>query len=301
MKYIEYTIYPEEGKTAEVSENLTALGQEELIIYDPDEVEEFFSKDGGYKWNYADEAMIERLKARAYIRFYTSEGERLSEELFSYVRTLDHSAALVDDEDWLHKWEEYYVPFSIAEGIVVRPVWREYIQREGEKVISIDPGLAFGTGSSPTTYLATRLLVKYFRAGDRLLDVGCGTGIQSLAGAVLGASEILAVDLDPEAVKSTKANAALNGYEALIEVRRNDLAKDLCYVADIVAANLTGPLVISLCDDISKNIRTGGVLIASGIIDDMEEPCRRKLEESGFKILEIVRDGCWSAIAGEKL
>ena len=299
MKYTEYTIYPKEGKTAEVSEKLTALGQEELVINDPEEVAEFFSKDGGYKWNYADFDMVERLKSGGYIKFYTAEGERLPEELLSYLKTLDYSSASVDDEDWLHKWEEYYVPFAIAEGIVVRPVWREYIPKEGEKVISIDPGLAFGTGSSPTTYLATRLLVKYMKAGDRLLDVGCGTGIQSIAGALLGASDVLAVDLDPEAVRSTKANALLNGFEKFIKVRRSDLAKGLEWTADTVMANLTGPLVIELCEDIRKNIRKGGVLIASGIIDDMEEACRRKLEDSGFRILETVRDGCWSAIAAE--
>ena len=300
MKYTEYTIYPGKGKTEEVSERLTALGMEELVINDPEEAEEFFSKGGGYKWNYLDEDMLKEMKSSAWVRFYIMEGEDLPGEVLSYLRTLDYSSSLVDDEDWLHKWEEYYVPFEIAEGIVIKPVWREYEPEGDEKVISIDPGLAFGTGSSPTTYLASGLLRKYMKEGDRVLDIGCGTGIQSLIAAALGASRILAVDLDPEAVRSTKANALLNGREELIKVQRNDLAKGLSFEADTLVANLTGPLVIELCKDVRKNLKKGGVLIASGIIDDMEEPCIRKLQETGFAILETVRDGCWSAVAAIK-
>ena len=300
MKYTEYTIYPAPDKVTEVSDMLTALGQGELVINDPEEIGEFFSKDGGYKWNYADPDMVEKLKSGAYIKFYLPEGTVLSGEVLEYIKGMDRSAALVDDEDWLHKWEEYYVPFYIAENIVIKPLWREYEPKEGDRVIDIDPGLAFGTGSSPTTYLATELLCRYMKAGDRLLDIGCGTGIQSLVGAILGASDILAVDLDPEAIKSTKVNAKLNGREGLIRVRKNDLAKGLEYAADTIVANLTGPLVIELCKDVRKNVKTGGVLIASGIIDDMEKPCIEKLEDTGFEILEIIRDGCWSAIAAKK-
>ena len=224
MKYTEYTIYPKAEELSSAVDMLTSLGQGELVINDPKEVEEFFSHDGGYKWNYADDEMIEKLKMGAYIKFYIPEGESLSEELFSYLKTFDYSSALVDDEDWLHKWEEYYVPFYIADNIVIKPVWREYDPKDGDIVIDIDPGLAFGTGSSPTTYLATRLLKKYMKEGDSIFDIGCGTGIQSLVAARLGASSILAVDMDPEAIKSTGINAKLNGFADLIEVRTNDLS-----------------------------------------------------------------------------
>ena len=300
MKYTEYTIYPKAEELSSAVDMLTSLGQGELVINDPKEVEEFFSHDGGYKWNYADDEMIEKLKMGAYIKFYIPEGESLSEELFSYLKTFDYSSALVDDEDWLHKWEEYYVPFYIADNIVIKPVWREYDPKDGDIVIDIDPGLAFGTGSSPTTYLATRLLKKYMKEGDSIFDIGCGTGIQSLVAARLGASSILAVDMDPEAIKSTGINAKLNGFEDLIEVRTNDLSFGIDLVADTIVANLTGPLVLRLCDDVSKNLKEGGVLIASGIIDDMEEPCKKKLEETGFEVLEVIRDDCWSAIAVRK-
>ena len=300
MKYTEYTIYPKAEELSSAVDMLTSLGQGELVINDPKEVEEFFSHDGGYKWNYADDEMIEKLKMGAYIKFYIPEGESLTEELFSYLKTFDYSSALVDDEDWLHKWEEYYVPFYIADNIVIKPVWREYDSKDGDIVIDIDPGLAFGTGSSPTTYLATRLLKKYMKEGDSIFDIGCGTGIQSLVAARLGASSILAVDMDPEAIKSTGINAKLNGFEDLIEVRTNDLSFGIDLVVDTIVANLTGPLVLRLCDDVSKNLKEGGVLIASGIIDDMEEPCKKKFHETGFEILEVIRDDCWSAIAVRK-
>ena len=130
------------------------------------------------------------------------------------------------------------------------------------------------------------------------MDIGCGTGILSVMAEKLGAGKVLSVDLDPEAILSTEKNAALNGCKA-VTVRRNDLACGMDLKADLIAANLTGPLVIKLCENVSRCCRPGTVLIASGIIDDMEEPCAKAIKSVGFNVLKVLRDDCWSAIAAE--
>ena len=318
MRYKEITVYTKnEAELAALVERLSELGFDQLVINDPADAEALSEESWGYTGSYVDKAFIEELKSKAYAVLYLGSDEPVSEKLQGLLKSYDHSISTVDDQDWLHKWEECYVPFEIAPGIVVRPVWRGYEVKPGELVVSIDPGLAFGTGSSPTTYLATRLMQEYLRPGDSALDVGCGTGIQSLIASELGAAQILAVDYDPEAVASTAANAALNGCEN-IEVRRNDLVKGLDVKADLIVANLTGPLVVKLCEDVAgccRNAasdkaspqrgtvkafpRRGTVLIASGIIDDMEEPCVKAMQAAGFMVLKVLRDDCWVAVAAE--
>ncbi len=294
MKYKEITIYTENPQVT--AEELSAAGCDELVISDPKDLEILEKESWGYTGSFVDRCFIDGLKKKSSVTFYIGENEDLTDELRAVIKKSSVKAAIVDDEDWLHKWEEYYVPFEITEGIMIKPVFRDYEQKGGETVIEIDPGMAFGTGSSPTTYLAAQLLAKYMKPGFDVLDIGCGTGIQSLIAAKLGAKDILAVDYDPEAVSSTKTNAALNNVNN-IQIKRNDLAKGLEFKADLIAANLTGPLILELCKNIKHVCRPGTILIASGIIEEMEAPCSRAIEDAGFEILKIKRGDCWSAIA----
>ncbi len=205
---------------------------------------------------------------------------------------------LVDDEDWLHKWEEYYVPFHITHDIVVKPVWREYERQSGELVIEIDPGLAFGTGTSPTTYLAARLLEKHIKPGMNIIDAGCGTGILSVIAAGLGARSVLGLDIDPEAVAATENNAKINGC-GNIDAAVADLLKGVDRRADLVIGNLLAPLVMALSEEVAQRSVPGTLFVASGIIDDMEEECLAHVKAQGFRFLEIMRDDCWTAFAAE--
>ena len=308
MKYKEITVFAkDEAELSALTEGLAALGTDQLIIADPADAELLTEESWGYTGSWVDRQFIEDLKKNTYVSFYLAENEPLAEPVRGFLKSFDVRQTIVDDQDWLHKWEEYYVPFEIAPGIVVKPVWCEYENKGGEIIVEIDPGLAFGTGSSPTTYLASRLLAKYMKPGFDMLDVGCGTGIQSVIGSKLGAAGVLAVDYDPEAVSSTDANVRLNGCRN-IEARRNDLIKGLDLRVDLIVANLTGPLVLELCKCFGSAVdrpqgsfppccKKGTILIASGIIDDMEEPCAKAIEACGFTILETLRDDCWSAIA----
>ena len=300
MKYKEITIYPPADRVQALAEELTALGYDQLVIADPKDAEHLKEESWGFTGSVVDNELIDEIKSKASVTLYLGADEAAGGSLSELLRRFDHSVAVVDDRDWLHKWEEYYVPFEIAEGVIVKPVWRDYAARGGELVIEIDPGLAFGTGTSPTTYLAARLLKKFLRQSFDMLDVGCGTGILSVMGSKLGAGRVLAADMDPEAVTSTQNNILLNDCNNII-VKKNDLVSGLDFKADIIAANLTGPLVIRLCEDVGRCCKTGTVLIASGIIDDMEKPCANAIKAAGFTILETARDGCWSAIAAEHI
>ncbi len=298
MKYKEITIYAASSSAlSELNEKLTAAGYTQLLINDPGDVDELLQGSWGWTGSIADKELLDSLKEKAYTVLYLSEGEEPSSELLDILKGYDYKQALVDDEDWLHKWEEYYVPFNITPDIVVKPVWREYERKGEELVIEIDPGLAFGTGSSPTTYLAARLTEKYIKPGMTAIDAGCGTGILSVIASKLGASDVLALDIDPEAVLATENNARINACNN-ITAKEGDLLKGVEIKADMVIANLLAPLVMALSKDVSKCGKPGTLLIASGIIDDMEAECLAAVQAEGIEILEIVRDDCWTAFAG---
>ena len=185
---------------------------------------------------------------------------------------------------------------SITPDIVVKPVWREYEKQTGELVIEIDPGLAFGTGTSPTTYLAARLLERHMKPGMDVIDAGCGTGILSVIAAKLGAHSVLGLDIDPEAVAATENNAEINGC-GNISAAVADLLKGVEHRADLVIGNLLAPLVMALSEEVEQCSEPGTLFVASGIIDDMEEMCLEHVKAQGFEILELMRDDCWTAFA----
>ena len=297
MRYKEITVYAKDSaQLAVLTEELTAAGQEELMINDPGDVDELIEGSWAYTGSIADRELLDSFREKAWCSFFLRKDESPDERVLAVLKGYDWKQAAADDEDWLHKWEEYYVPFNITPDIVVKPVWRNYSAKEGETVIDIDPGLAFGTGSSPTTYLAARLLEKYIEPCMDVIDAGCGTGILSVIAAKLGAGDVLALDIDPEAVLSTENNARLNGC-GNITAKEADLLKGVEYRADLVIGNLLAPLVMRLSKDIPPCGKESVLFVASGIIDDMEEECLRTVKENGFEIIEAVREDCWTAFA----
>ena len=299
MKYKEITFFAESARAlSELTEKLTGIGYDNILINDPADVDELIEGSWAYTGSVADRELLDAMREKAYAVIYLDENETPSEELAELMRGCDCSQAVVDDEDWLHKWEEYYVPFHITPDIVVKPVWREYEKQPGELVIEIDPGLAFGTGTSPTTYLAARLLEKYIKPGMDVIDAGCGTGILSVIASKLGARSVLALDIDPEAVAATENNASINCCEG-IAAGEGDLLKGVGSKADLVIGNLLAPLVMALSEETAQLAEKGALFVASGIIDDMEEECLAHVKAQGFDVLEIVRDDCWTAFAAE--
>ena len=205
---------------------------------------------------------------------------------------------VVDDSEWKDNWKEYFKPAKLTDRIVIKPSWEEYSVAEDELVIEIDPGLAFGTGTHPTTSLCIKLLEKYIEPErDTIIDVGCGSGILSIAAALLGAKDIAAVDIDPVAVEVTKENVELNHVSPKIRVFEGDLTKGLNEKAEIVVANLMADLVIMLTKDIAAHLKGKSIYISSGILIEKKETVAAAIEACGFRILEILEEGEWCAIA----
>lgn len=294
MKYWEYKILTQPDGLDSLTEALTIAGCGEFIVYDPRDAETFAFDVNS---DCVDPSAADIIGSEACISFYIKEGEAPLPEVAEIIKNYEVKRILTDDQDWLHKWEEYFIPQRIAKRTVVKPAWKDYEKVEGDIVIEIDPGMAFGTGSSPTTYMVVRLMEKYVQKGDDILDVGCGTGILSILAAKLEAGRITAIDLDPQAVESTIRNAKLNSCRDEIDILLGDLATGTDFKADVVVANLTVDLIVRLLDDISRHTKGRKLLIISGIIDDKEELAVNSVKAAGYEIIETLYDDCWIAMA----
>ena len=183
---------------------------------------------------------------------------------------------------------------------MVKPTWEEYTPKEDELVIEIDPGMAFGTGTHETTSLCMKLMEKYLGEHPeekKILDVGCGSGILSICGALLGSREILGIEIDEDAVRVARENVEENHVEDAVKVMQGDLTKGVDFKADVIVANLMADLVMLLSEDARKHLTEDGIFISSGILVEKEEMVSAAIREAGFRIVEIAEDGEWCAIA----
>lgn len=228
------------------------------------------------------------------------------------------SVRRVAEEDWVNVWKEYYHVLHLGARTVIRPSWREYASRPGEVVIELDPGMAFGTGLHPTTRGCVVSLERVIQPGDRVLDVGTGSGILALAALKLGASHVLALDVSEVAVEAARANAAANGLADRLEVKRATLAGaagepymplpvDLPTLGseigtfDVVVANIIARVIAQIAASLVQATRPDGHLIASGIIAERLDEAETPLRDAGLG--EIVRDheDDWVTLVGTRI
>lgn len=214
-----------------------------------------------------------------------------------------------EDKDWINNWKQYFKPF-VFEGIVIKPTWEEIDESmQGKIVVNIDPGTAFGTGSHETTQLVISQLDKYVKEGDELLDVGCGSGILSVIGLMLGAKHAVGTDLDPNAIVATKENAEINNISMeRIEILEGNIIDDKkikdavgyeCY--DVVAANILADVLIPLSKIITEHMKSGAYFITSGIINTKEEEVVAAFNENPLlEIVEINHKGEWVNVTARK-
>ena len=207
------------------------------------------------------------------------------------------------DETWQDGWKQYYKPFHVGKRFVVKPTWEMYAPVDDDLVIELDPGLAFGTGSHPTTAGALTLLETYVKQGCKVIDCGCGSGILAVAAGLLGAKKVFAVDIDHEAVLATVKNARINGLLTTLEVFHGDVTKkDFHYLApfQVLVANIVADVILPLLPHITPWLETDGVLIAGGIISHRKEEVYERLAEHGFSVDQIICDGEWVTLAAIK-
>ncbi len=304
MDYTRVKIFTEADNLELVAAMLEEKGITGIEIEEPQVYSDFLEKRNSFDWDYIDPSVEALEDIPPNVTFYledTLEGLDLLDEILDEIRRVDISrveVAGVSDEDWKHKWKEYFKPAKITGRIVVKPGWETYEKTGDEIVIEIDPGMAFGTGTHPTTTLCVKLLEKYIvKDKSTVLDIGCGSGILAIAAAALGARQVLGVEIDPVAVAVAKQNIAVNGLEERIQVVEGDLAEGIDRRGDILVANLMADLVMTLSKDASNHLNPDGVFISSGILIEKKELVASALKVSGFKILDILEEDEWCAIA----
>lgn len=289
-----------------VSEMLSSIGAGGVAIEDPNEIRREILKPNSL--DYADDEFLNNLGEDVVIKAYFSGETNISEltslvkEKLSYINNfLDVGEgytgyAEVDDEDWSNSWKKYYKPFHLTNKLVVKPSWENYDNKDGEIVIELDPGMAFGTGTHETTKMCAVLIEKYIKEKDRVIDVGCGTGILSIIASKLGAADITAVDIDDVAVKVTKENSIINEVDNIHAFKGvlNDIEKK---EADLVVANIIADVIIGISIDIPSYLKKDGLMIMSGIIKERKQEVLDVYLKLGFRCEEILELGEWVAIA----
>ncbi len=317
MKYIQADIHVNREGIEPVLTALMNVDIMDTVVEDPADIADLLDKDQDWEWDYVDDSVIEMQNAEPKVTVYMEddeEGRRKLAALQGAVEELKKEAAagaygenvdlgpltvdvyVEDDSEWKDNWKEFFKPKKVGKRIVVKPTWYDYEKEEGDLVIEIDPGMAFGTGTHETTSLCLRLMEDYMADGDKVLDVGCGSGILAIAGALLGSPEVLGVEIDPVAVEIAQENLELNGVTDVARAQYGDLTKGIDFKAEIVVANLMADLVMMLSADVAKHILPGGKYISSGILVEKRDQVAAVIRDCGFDIVEIREDGMWCAI-----
>jgi len=244
------------------------------------------------------------------VKSYLPAGQGLDRRLAGFYSALKRlalnpppqvSIRIVTDEDWANAWRAYYKPVRVGRRLVVKPSWEEWYPGEGDLVIDIDPGMAFGCGTHATTSLCLRLLEVYVRSGATVYDVGTGSGILAIAAARLGAGRVVAVDLDEVACRVAAENVERNRVAGVVQVVRGNLLDLVEGQADLVVCNIIAGVITGFAPDASRALARGGLFIASGIIRDRAPDVRAAMESAGLAIREQLDEGQWVAFVGEKI
>jgi len=303
MKWIEAKVMFDHQGDALVADLISDLffdfGLQGVVVDDPDlEPEEDWAEDAlGRPTQHAVAGYFHK-DSQADERCKTLEEKltRLKEKQGFFYRI---SYKELDEQDWAHAWKAYFWPQKISAHMVVKPTWREYSPDVDDMVIELDPGMAFGTGTHPTTALCINMIEKYLREGDSFLDVGTGSGILMIAAAKLGAARLCGIDKDEVAVAVAAQNLELNQVNPQIfRLTTGNLVAEINEPFTFVTANILTPVILELLQDISRVLGDGGMLVCSGIIVQNMQAVMRAMENIGFELLETATREEWVAIVG---
>ena len=308
MKYKEITVVTTTEASDAVSEMMYSIGAKGVNIEDPNDFR-MMNQDPS-SWDYVEDELLDKLGDDVKVKGYFSELEfkdEMMEELNFKIGELAGfgldagkkivSLLEVDEEDWANSWKKFYKPVKVGEHLVIKPSWEEYVPEDGDIIIELDPGMAFGTGTHETTTMCMKLIESYVKPGMDVFDVGCGSGVLGISSAKIGAKKVICVDLDPVACKVALENAVINNVQDKVEVRNGNLLDVVKEKADVVIANIIADIIIAFSHNVEKFMKDGAVFISSGIIKDRKEDVLNKFKEKNFKVLKILEEGEWCAIA----
>lgn len=313
MNWMEITVLTTTAGADLVSQILMDAGSNGTMIEDKNDVALNQRPEG--QWDIIDEAIARRIgedvKVTGYyevdatlndrVRFVEGEIRRIQGlDLGFDAGKLEILRKTFDEEDWAESWKKAFKPLRLGAHMVIRPGWTQCETLPGDKVIEIDPGMAFGTGTHETTGMCVELVEKYVHSGMTAIDVGTGTGILALAAAHMGARDVLAIDIDRVAVRVCAENVRINGFEGVIRCQAGDLLQNVEECADVVIANIIADVIISMAAPVKKHIVDGGIFICSGISAERKEDVLNALAEADYALLDVRERGGWCAMAARK-
>jgi ribosomal protein L11 methyltransferase len=247
-----------------------------------------------------DEKLLKKDRTKAIIHIYILPDENPNEAV-SFIKErfekekIKYKISIKDikTEDWENNWKQYFKPTKIGNSLLILPLWMDEPQTD-RKILRIDPGAAFGTGTHATTRLCMEALETCIKQGDSVLDIGCGSGILSIASMLLGAEKTVGIDIDALAVKTAVENGKVNNLTAPdYTVFQGDLVKDIDEKFDVCVANIVADVIIELCDSIKNYMKPGGYFITSGIIDVRADEVEKKLMDTNLEIIKRYENSGW--------
>jgi len=313
VKWSEISIHTTNEAIEPISHILHEAGASGVVIEDPFELTKEREDQFGeiYQLNpddYPEEGVI----VKAYLPVNSFLGETVDAIKESINNLIIYNIDIglnkvtiseVNEEEWATAWKKYYNPVKISEKFTIVPTWEEYTPvSSDELIIELDPGMAFGTGTHPTTVMCIQAIERTVKPGDRVIDVGTGSGVLSIAAAMLGAEDVRAFDLDEVAVTQARLNIKLNKVHPLVKISQNNLLDNVEEdSADVIVANILAEVILRFTDDAARVIKPGGAFITSGIIKQKKDQVKEALVNSGFEILETILMGDWVAIIAKRV
>ena len=310
MKFTELTIHTTSEGSEVIADVLWGYTNYGVAISDVKDVIALQQNKAMY-WDYIDESLTNDrcdVLVKAFIPLEETEttvpkiradieNAAINGKEYIDFGSLEITRRIVEGDDWLEIWRKHFRPLHIGASVVIVPEWIDYDKEDGEVIIKLDSNMAFGTGEHETTSMCLKLLQDYLKEGDVCIDVGCGSGILGIAAVKLGAKLAYLTDIDDIAVKSAKHNCLNNGVSAKAVVAHSDLLNDAEIKGDIMLANITGEILCRLAPSIPKNLKNGGTLILSGIIESRLDMVIKAFTAQNLKLEKKVKEGEWFALS----
>lgn len=321
MQWIETNIYTTTDGIEPLCGRLYAVGLNGVQIKDSADFNDFIENETQY-WDYIDESLEPLKTCETCVTVYLTD-DADGRELLSHIRgTVAELKALdadnkfgrleieligISEEDWANNWKKYYKPFNLGKNLLIKPEWEEIDDDEDKIVLSMNPGHLFGTGTHHSTQLCMIELEKYINHGDKVLDLGCGSGILSILSLLLGAKSAVAVDIDPAAPSTAMENLAMNNisadrYKVLVgNVIDDDALKaEIGGDYDVVVANIVADVIIAMSVTAYSQVKHGGYFITSGIIGPRGNEVKSAILAAGFEIADVHDQNDWLCITAKK-
>lgn len=317
MNWTEVNIYTTTEGVDILCASLMDIGIKGFVVKDSSDFKEFLeNKDG--KWDYIDDDLMNLSNCETCLTVYlpdNSQGMEMMISLRALLKQiksnddknmfgrLELELLQVKEEDWANNWKQYFKPLKVGKKLLVKPSWEECSNNDERVVLEIDPASSFGTGQHNTTKLCLELLEESLNSGDRVLDLGCGSGILSIGAMLLGAGEITAVDIEQNAVETAIENAVKNNipedkYTAYCGdiISDHELCEKIGSGYDLITANIVADVLIAMSDLFRQKLKNNGILIISGIITERKDEVVNAVVDSGFEVIETAEGEGWAAV-----